>query len=68
LHDEFHYLPFPERWVAKRASKPERVLKRLLRQGAIATYPILSEIKGGMVSQFEHTVIITNGKCIVTTR
>ena len=68
LHEEFQYLPFPERWVAKRVSKPERVLKRLLRQGAIATYPILSEIKGGMVSQFEHTVIITNNKCIVTTR
>jgi methionyl aminopeptidase len=68
LHDEFLYLPFPERWVAKRVSKPERVLKRLLRQGAIATYPILSEIKGGMVSQFEHTVIITSSGCIVTTR
>lgn len=68
LHDEFLYLPFPERWVAKKVAKPERVLKRLLRHGAIATYPILSEIKGGMVSQFEHTVIITGGKCIVTTR
>ena len=68
IHDEFLFLPFPERWVAKRAPKPDKLLKRLLRHGAIATYPILSEIRGGMVSQTEHTVLITDKGCIVTTR
>ena len=68
IHEEFHYLPFPERWVAKRTPKPDKILKKLMRNGAITTYPILSEIKGGMVSQFEHTVIISQKGCTVTTR
>lgn len=68
IHDEFLFLPFPERWVAKRTEKPDKILKRLLRHGVIATYPILSEIKGGLVSQVEHTVLITEKGSIVTTR
>jgi len=68
IHDEFRFLPFSERWVAKREPKSERILKRLLRRGAIAIYPILSDVKGGMVSQSEHTVIITEKGCTVTTR
>ncbi|MBA3046646.1 MAG: type II methionyl aminopeptidase [Candidatus Thermoplasmatota archaeon] len=68
IHDEFHFMPFPERWVAKRVEKSEKMLKRLLRHGILATYPILSEIKGGMVSQSEHTIIITSEGSIVTTR
>ncbi|MFO7619622.1 MAG: type II methionyl aminopeptidase [Thermoplasmata archaeon] len=68
MHEECLYLPFSERWVAKRVENPEKALKRLLRQGIIATYPILSEVKGGMVSQFEHTIIITSNECLVTTR
>jgi methionyl aminopeptidase len=68
IHDDFQFLPFPERWVAKRTPRSDKLLKRLLRHGVIATYPILSEIKGGMVSQTEHTVLITESGCIVTTR
>ncbi len=68
IHAEFKFMPFPERWVAKRCERPEKALKKLLRHGILATYPILSEVKGGMVSQFEHTVIITHKECIVTTR
>ena len=68
IHDECHYLPFSERWVAKRSQRPERVLKKLLRNGIIATYPILTEVENGTVSQFEHTILITNDGCLVTTR
>ena len=68
IHEEFNYLPFPERWVAKRVEKSDRKLKKLLRQGIVATYPILSEVKGGMVSQTEHTLIITSEGAIITTK
>jgi methionyl aminopeptidase len=68
VHDEFRFMPFPERWVAKNIGRPEKALKKLLRQGIFATYPILSEVKGGMVSQYEHTVIFAEGRAIVTTR
>ncbi len=68
IHGEFRFMPFSERWVARRNPKPERAMKRLLKHGSVATYPILSEVKGGMVSQCEHTVIILEKGCTVTTR
>jgi methionyl aminopeptidase len=68
IDEEFKGLPFSERWVAKRVSKPDRRLKKLLRMGTVATYPILSDTKAGMVSQAEHTFIIEKGGCTVTTR
>jgi len=68
IHHEFKYLPFPERWVANRVDKSDKVLKKLLRRGIVATYPILSEVKGGIVSQKEHTVIMTIDGPIVTTK
>ena len=68
IHAEFKFLPFPERWVAKRFDKSDKKLKRLLRQGVVATYPILSEVKGGMVSQMEHTIVMTSEGAIITTK
>lgn len=68
IYAEFNYLPFPERWVAKRVDKSDKKLKKLLRQGIVATYPILSEVKGGIVSQTEHTIIMDSEGVIVTTK
>ncbi len=68
IHAEFNYLPFPERWVAKQVDKSDKKLKKLLRQGIVASYPILSEVKGGIVSQTEHTIIMTSDGAIVTTK
>ena len=68
INAEFNYLPFPERWVAKRFDKSDKKLKKLLRQGIVATYPILSEVKGGMVSQKEHTILMTSEGAIITTK
>ncbi|MCK5397785.1 MAG: type II methionyl aminopeptidase [Thermoplasmata archaeon] len=68
VHAEFNCLPFPERWVAKRFDKSDKKLKKLLRQGIVATYPILSEVKGGMVSQMEHTIVMTSEGAIITTK
>jgi len=68
IYADFNYLPFPERWVAKRVDKSDKKLKKLLRQGIVATYPILSEVKGGMVSQMEHTILMTSDGAIVTTK
>ncbi len=68
IHAEFNYLPFPERWVAKQVDRPEKKLKKLLRHGIVATYPILSEVKGGLVSQMEHTILMTPDGAIITTK
>jgi methionyl aminopeptidase len=68
IHAEFNFLPFPERWVARQVDKSDKKLKKLLRQGIVATYPILSEVRGGMVSQTEHTILMTNEGVIITTK
>lgn len=68
IYDEFRGLPFSERWIAKNTKKPKPVIRKLMRSGVINTYPVLLEVEKGMVSQAEHTVIITKKGCMVTTR
>ncbi len=68
IYDEFRGLPFSERWIARQVKKPKQVIRKLFRSGIITTYPVLLEIEKGMVSQAEHTVIVTKNGCIVTTR
>lgn len=62
-------LPFAERWVAD-AIDPRKLrfnLSTLQKTGVIKHYPALSETSGGMVSQREATIIITEDGCAVTT-
>ncbi|MCK4757287.1 MAG: type II methionyl aminopeptidase [Thermoplasmata archaeon] len=68
IYEEFRGLPFSERWIAKQVKKPKPAIRKLLRFGVITTYPVLLEIEKGMVSQAEHTVIVTKKGCKVTTR
>ncbi len=68
IYDEFRGLPFSERWVARQVKKPKPVLRKLFRSGIVTTYPVLLEIEKGMVSQAEHTIIVTEKGCEVTTR
>ncbi|PSQ20920.1 type II methionyl aminopeptidase, partial [Halobacteriales archaeon QS_8_65_32] len=43
-------------------------LRRLDRQGLVHSYPVLTEADGTLVSQKEHTVIVTEDGCEVTTK
>lgn len=63
-------LPFAERWLAKKMSKLrlELTLRELVGVGALLPYHVLAERAGGKVAQAEHTVIITEDGCEVTTR
>ncbi|KYK30107.1 MAG: hypothetical protein AYK23_04680, partial [Candidatus Proteinoplasmatales archaeon SG8-5] len=65
---EFKGLPFSERSIAGEFKNSDKLLRKLLRFGVISTYPVLKDIKGGMVSQAEHTVIVTKNGCRVTTK
>lgn len=67
VNSNFGPLPFCERWCTALMADAPALLKNLVRHGLIATYPILREVRGGMVSQTEHTVIITGKKCEITT-
>ncbi|MCK4443389.1 MAG: M24 family metallopeptidase, partial [Thermoplasmata archaeon] len=67
IKKEFNTLPFAERWCTEFDGRALGSLQRLLRKRLIYTYPILSDIGKGMVSQAEHTVVVTDGGCHVTT-
>jgi len=66
---EYKTLPFAYRWL--QGFLPEGQLKLALTQldkvGAIYSYPILREVRGGMVAQFEHTVIVEKDGAYITT-
>ena len=64
--EEFKTLPFARRWVDAR--RAEMALRRLEQQGVVHGYPVLKEDDGALVSQKEHTIIVTEDGCEVTTR
>jgi methionyl aminopeptidase len=63
LFDRFRTLPFTARWL----TEPEReVLAKARRH--LQTYPVFLEGAGGLVSQAEHTVLVTATGAEVLTR
>lgn len=66
ITSDFRTLPFAVRWLD--VSRPEMALRRLDRQGIVHGYPVLKEDDGTLVSQKEHTVIVTEDGCEVTTQ
>ncbi|MCK9277628.1 MAG: type II methionyl aminopeptidase [Methanoculleus sp.] len=59
-------LPFARRWVP--GDKVEIGLLALVRAGILHPFPMLHDVPGSFVSQAEHTLIVTDGGCEVTTR
>ncbi|MDL5362724.1 type II methionyl aminopeptidase [Halalkalicoccus sp. NIPERK01] len=66
ITEEFRTLPFAARWLD--TARPNMALRRLKTQGLVHGYPVLKEDDGRLVSQKEHTVIVTEDGCEVTTR
>ena len=64
--EEYRTLPFATRWLD--VDRAEMALRRLKQQGVVHGYPVLQEAEGRLVSQKEHTVIVTENGCEVTTR
>ena len=65
----FNTLPFAERWISNLVPrfKLGQALRQLIYSKAIHAYHILKEKDRGIVSQAEHTVIVTEDGCEVTT-
>ncbi|HJX56590.1 MAG TPA: type II methionyl aminopeptidase [Methanoregula sp.] len=61
-----HGLPFARRWLS--GKNLDIALPGLVRSQVLHAYPVLSDIQGSLVSQYEHTVIVTDEACVVTTR
>jgi methionyl aminopeptidase len=66
ITDEFRTLPFATRWLD--SSRASMALRRLKQKDIVHGYPVLKEDDGYLVSQKEHTVIVTEDGCEVTTR
>lgn len=66
ITEEFRTLPFATRWLD--GPRAEMALRRLVANDIVHGYPVLKENDGELVSQKEHTVIVTDDGCEVTTR
>jgi methionyl aminopeptidase len=66
ITEEFGTLPFAARWVDN--DRADMALRRLKQARVLRGYPVLKEEDGRLVSQAEHTVIVTEDGCEVTTR
>lgn len=62
-------LPFAARWYSKMIPphKLGLILNQLSKQEILRAYPPLHDRAGGVVTQFEHTVIVEDSGCTVTT-
>lgn len=58
-------LPFSRHWYYE--EKSDMAFSQLLKQNILRGYPVLQDIPGSLVSQAEHTIIVTEDGCIVTT-
>jgi methionyl aminopeptidase len=58
-------MPFARRWV--QVEKQDFALATLVSQGIVRAYPVLADIPGSLVSQHEHTLIVTEDGSIVIT-
>ncbi|MFC7211726.1 type II methionyl aminopeptidase [Natronoarchaeum sp. GCM10025321] len=65
ITEEFRTLPFATRWLD--SSRAKMALRRLKSQDIVHGYPVLKEDAGCLVSQKEHTIIVTPEGCEVTT-
>ncbi|MCS7368518.1 MAG: type II methionyl aminopeptidase [archaeon GBS-70-058] len=70
IYDNFKILPFCERWLKNFYVNHETIgaiINRLVENGALHSYPVLREIKNGIVTQFETTIIVSRDGPIITT-
>jgi methionyl aminopeptidase len=65
ITDEYGTLPFAARWLD--TPRPDMAVRRLVQSNVLHSYPVLKEDDGVLVSQAEHTVIVTEDGCEVTT-
>ena len=65
VREAYRTLPFAARWLESR--RAGMAIQRLEQQGVLHGYPVLKEDDGELVSQAEHTVVITEGGCEVLT-
>jgi len=59
-------LPFAKRWLNISDIKSRIAIRELVNRGALYEYPILKDIEGSKISQFEHTIIVRDEPVVTT--
>ncbi len=68
IYKSFHFLPFSPRWLLDQYKEEAYTLvEQLFKMRYLRGYPALAEKTRKFVSQFEHTVIVTDGDPIIIT-
>jgi len=68
---EYMLMPFAERWITRKFTSRlivNAALKEMLESQLIIGYPMLKEAEDGIVSQAEHTVLVTVDGCEILTK
>ncbi len=60
LYEKFNSLPFASYWCHPYSDDYHQKLLRLERRGAVMSYPLLIEESNGIVTQREHTVLVSS--------
>ncbi len=70
MKGKYKGLPFAERWLTEDLSRIrlQMTLRELVASEAIRPYYVLKEVDDGVVAQAEHTVIVTEDGCEITTK
>ncbi len=67
IQDRYHGLPFAERWLHSIQDDATKSLQKLIQSGVVSYYPVLNELGKGIVTQSEHTIMITSSGVEVLT-
>lgn len=69
VQNTYKTLPFASRWLHKVWSENtfDAVFEELVKRRCIVGYPVLVEASGHVVSQAEHTIVVTENGCRVLT-
>jgi methionyl aminopeptidase len=68
--EEYEGMPFASRWLAAKFPriKVEFALNQMIQLGIVHPFAPLADIKKGLVSQAEHTILVTKDGCEVLTK
>jgi methionyl aminopeptidase len=69
VRDTYKTLPFASRWIYKSwgEDNAKAAFGELVANRCIVGYPVLVEASGKVVSQAEHTIVVTSDGCSVLT-
>jgi len=67
MRARFGPFPFAGRWCGTLHPAPEPLVTKMYRLGMIMSYPVLTDVGGGVVAQAEHSVLVTKDGCTILT-